>query len=234
MMEQQPSVLEEIHTYLLRIRSVSEELDEGPRRLKRLQAKLAAAEKALADHHAKIKSMKVSINDKEVSLKANAEQIKKYKKDLNAITSKKEFDALNIEIAGLEKRNGDLEDEGLQLMTQVEESVAKIPSFEQAINDAKANYAKVDAEFQAQLPSWQTRLDEAKQQFAEKKMLIPGDWRKIFDRQELSEGADALAPLSGRSCSACYTDVTAQQVAMITTGKIEVCKSCGKLLYQQS
>ena len=72
---------------------------------------------------------------KEVSLKANAEQIKKYKKDLNAITSKKEFDALNIEIAGLEKRNGDLEDEGLQLMTLVEEAAAKIPTFEQAIKD---------------------------------------------------------------------------------------------------
>jgi len=233
-MEQHTSVLEEIHTYLLRIRSVSEELDEGPRQLKRLQSRVASTEKALADHHTKIKSMKVSINDKEVSLKANAEQIKKYKKDLNAITSKKEFDALNIEIAGLEKRNGDLEDEGLQLMTQVEEAVAKIPTFEQTIKDAKANYAKVDAELKAQLPSWQNRLDEAKQQFAEKKMLIPEDWRKIFDRQELSEGADALAPLSGRSCSACYTDVTAQQVAMITTGKVEACKNCGKLLYMQS
>ncbi|HQR07096.1 MAG TPA: hypothetical protein PLN21_09755 [Gemmatales bacterium] len=233
-MEQYKSVLEEIHTYLLRIRSVSEELDEGPRQLKRLQSRVASTEKALADHHTKIKSMKVSINDKEVSLKANADQIKKYKKDLNAITSKKEFDALNIEIAGLEKRNGDLEDEGLQLMTEVEEAVARISTLEQAIKEAKANYARVDAELKAQLPSWQTRLDEAKQQFAIKKMLIPEDWRKIFDRQELSEGADALAPLSGRSCSACYTDVTAQQVAMITTGKIEACKSCGKLLYQQS
>lgn len=233
-MEQQKSVLEEIHTYLLRIRTVTEELDEGPRRLKRLQAKVTAAEKALADHHTKIKSMKVSINDKEVSLKANTEQIKKYKKDLNAITSKKEFDALNIEIAGLEKRNGDLEDEGLQLMTQVEEETAKVPALEQAIVDAKSVLAKADGEYQGQLPAWKNRLEEAKQLFGQKKVLIPDEWRKVFDRHELTEAADVLAALSGRSCSACYTEVTAQQVAMITTGKIEACKSCGKLLYLQS
>lgn len=233
-MESPTSLLEEIHTYLLRIRSVSEELSEGPRRLKRLQTKVAAAEKALADHHAKIKSMKVSINDKEVSLKANAEQIRKYKKDLNAITSKKEFDALNIEIAGLEKRNGDLEDEGLQLMTQVEEETARVPAREQAITDAKAAFAKAEGEYQGQLPAWQNRLEEAKQQFAQKKVLMPEEWSKVFDKHELTEAADVLAALSGRSCSACYTEVTAQQVAMITAGRIEACKSCGKLLYLQS
>jgi uncharacterized protein len=233
-MEQHTSVLQEIHTYLLRIRSVSEELDEGPRRLKRLQARITSAEKALADHQAKIKSLKVGINDREVSLKANAEQIKKYKRDLNGITSKKEFDALNIEIAGLEKRNSDLEDEGLQMMTQVEEAAAKVPEFEKNIAQAKADHAGFDQEHKAQLPSWQSRLDEAKKQFAEKKMLIPEEWRKILDRQELSEGADALAALNGRSCSACYTDVTAQQVTMISSGKVEACKNCGKLLYLQS
>ncbi len=233
-MEQHTSVLQEIHTYLLRIRSVSEELDEGPRRSKRLQVRVASVEKALADHQAKIKSLKVGINDREVSLKANAEQIKKYKRDLNGITSKKEFDALNIEIAGLEKRNSDLEDEGLQMMTQVEEATAKVPELEKAIAQAKADHAKAEKEHKALLPSWQSRLDEAKKQFAEKKMLIPEEWRKIFDRQELNEGADALAALSGRSCSACYTDVTAQQVTMISSGKVEACKNCGKLLYLQS
>lgn len=233
-MEPSTSLLEEIHTYLLRIRSVSEELSEGPRRLKRLQSKVAAAEKALADHLARIKSMKVSINDKEVSLKANAEQIKKYKRDLDAISSKKEFDALNIEIAGLEKRNGDLEDEGLQLMTQVEEETARIPLLERSIVDAKSVFVKAEEEYQGQLPAWQNRLEEAKKLFALKKVLMPEEWSKVFDKQELTEAADVLAALSGRSCSACYTDVTAQQLAMITSGKIEACKSCGKLLYQQS
>lgn len=233
-MEQPKSVLEEIHTYLLRIRSVTEELNESPRRLKRLQAKVATAEKTLADHHAMIKSLKVGINDREVSLKANTEQIKKYKKDLDAVSSKKEFDALNVEVASLEKRNNDLEDEGLQLMSQAEDAVAQVPALEQAISEAKTNFAKVDADHQAQLPAWKSRLEEAKQQYAEKKMVISEDWRRILDRQELTEAADALAALTGRSCSACYTEVTAQQVTMINSGKIEACKNCGKLLYLQS
>lgn len=230
-MEQQPLILHELHTYLLRIRSVTEELEEGPRRLKRLKMKVAAAEKGLADQQAAIKATKVGIHEREVSLKANTEKVKKHKRDLDTISSKKEFDALNVEIASLEKRNGDLEDETLQMMTQVEESTAKIPEFEQAIAKAKADYAKVEAEYQAQLPAWQARLAEAKQVAAEKTAQIPEDWKAAFTKLESNEGADSLAGLNGRSCSACYTEVTAQQLAMITNGRVEACKSCGKLLY---
>ena len=230
-MEINTSLLQDIHTYLLRIRSINEELEESPKRLKRLQQKVTTAEKALADHHTRIKSMKVAINDREVSLKANSEQIKKYKRDLDGISSKKEFDALNIEIAALEKRNSDLEDEGLTLMSQVEEAVEMIPELENTIATAKADYSKVEAEHLAQLPAWQARLTEAKQLLGEKKKLIPEEWIKPFERLLQNEGADALAVLSGRSCSACYTDITAQQYTKIMNGQIDVCKNCGKMLY---
>src|SRR4029079_6062370 len=126
-------VLRDLHTYLLRIHTISEELEEGPRRLKRLQNKVTTAEKALADHHAALKAVKVAINDREVSVKANAEKIKKHKRDLDGITSKKEYDALNVEVAALQSRDTALEDETFAFMTQVEELTAKIPEFEAAV-----------------------------------------------------------------------------------------------------
>lgn len=230
-MAQTPSVLQELHTYLLRIRSINEELDAGPRRLKKLQNKVAAAEKALADHLASIKATRVAINDRDVSLKANAELIKKYQRDLDNISSKKEFDALNVEIAGLKKRNSDLEDEGLQLMGQVEEANGKTAGFEAAIAQAKTDYTAAEADYQTQLPAWHARLAEAKKFAAEKRAMLDEKWQKPFERQEHNEGADALAALVGKSCSSCYTGVTAQQYALISSNMIEACKNCGKLLY---
>ena len=161
----------------------------------------------------------------------DAGQQNESERDLDGFSSKKEFDALNIEVASLEKRNNDLEEEALHMMTQVEERMAKVPEFEQAIAKAKADYAKAEEEHQTQLPAWQARLKEAKKVVAEKTSMIPEDWKKAFTRLETNEGADALASLNGRSCSACYTDVTAQQLAMITCGRVEACKNCGKLLY---
>ena len=230
-MESPPPVLQELHTYLLRVRSVSEELEEGPKRIKRSLARVTAAEKALADHLASIKNMKVGIHDREVSMKANVEKINKHKRDLDGISSKKEYDALNIEIASLEKRNSDLEDEALQLITQQEEKTARIPEFEQAVAKATANHSRVEAEYQQQLPSWKERLADARKQVAILTAQLPEDWIKAFTRLEQTEGADALASLSGRACSACYTEVTAQQLANISSGNIQACKNCGKFLY---
>jgi uncharacterized protein len=227
-------VLRDLHTYLIRIRSVTEELEAGPSRAKRLQTKIAAAEKALADHLAAIKMLKVNINDREVSVKANTDKLNKHKRDLNGITSKKEFDALNVEIASLQTRNVGLEDDAFAMMTQVEEMTAKIPDFEAAVAKAKADAAAVNAEYQAQLPAWQARLDEARKIVAEKLALLPGEWVRAYRRLAESDEADALTPLTGRSCSACYTEVTAQQFTMIRSGRINTCKNCGKILYLSS
>lgn len=227
-------LLQDLHTYLLRIKSVNEELEEGPRRLKRLQNRITTAEKSLADHLTAIKTVKVTINDREVSLKANTDKIKKHKRDLEGNVSKKEFDALNVEIASLEKRNSDLEDEGLTLMTKLEELNAKTADFEAGIVKAKAEHARVDAEYQQQLPAWQSRLQEAVDIVKEKVALIPEEFTKIYKRLATNEGADALAAISGKSCSACNMEVTNQQFAMITSGKIEICKSCTKMLYLTS
>lgn len=224
-------VLRDLHTYQLRIRSITEELEEGPRRLKRLQNKVAAAEKALADHLSAIRALKVGINDREVSVKANAEKVKKHKRDLDGITSKKEYDALNVEIASLQTRNTGLEDETFALMTQVEDMTGKIPDFEAAVAKAKAEYANVEAELNAQLPGWQGRLDEAKRLVEARIKQLPDEWIRAFRRLEETQGADTLAPMTGRSCSACYTEVTAQQLAMIRNGRITACKNCGKILY---
>lgn len=230
-MDNYSELLRDLHTYLLRIQSVNEELEEGPRRLKRLQNKIAASEKAYADHLTAIKAAKVAIHDHDVSLKANSEKIKKHKRDLEGNVSKKEFDALNIEIASLEKRNSDLEDEGLALMTKVEELNAKTPELEAAVEKAKAEHTHADAEYQKQLPAWKRRLADATAVVKEKVSLIPEEFRKAYKRLETNKGADALASISGRSCSACNMEVTAQQLAMITSGKIEICKSCTKMLY---
>lgn len=230
-MEQQPSILQELHTYLMRVRTVTDELEEGPRRLKRLLNKVTASEKALADHLNAIKAGKVAIHEREVSMKANTEKIKKHKRDLDTISSKKEYDALNVEVASLEKRNSNLEDEALQLITQVEEMTAKIPEFEQNVARTKAEHANAESEHRAQLPGWQNRLDDAKKQVTELTAKLPEDWLHAFRRIESTEGPDALASLSGRACSACYTDVTAQQLAVINSGNIQTCKNCGKFLY---
>lgn len=230
-MDHYTQLLRDLHTYLLRIRSVTEELQEGPQRLRRLQNKINQAEKSLADHLARLKALKVKIHENEVSLKANLDKLKKHRKDLDHSAAKKEFDALNVEIAALEKRNSDLEDETLQMMGKSEELAVKTPDFEQAVANAKQEHSLAQTDQQAHLKALQDRLEEAKKLAAEKAALLPDEFKKEYRRVELTEGSDTLAPLNGKSCSACYTDVTSQQFTIIKSGKISACKTCARLLY---
>jgi predicted nucleic acid-binding Zn-ribbon protein len=144
-------ILRELHTNLLRIRSISEEIQSGPRRLHRLQARIAAAVKAVTDHQAALKANKVAIHEREISVKANVEKINKHKRDLNTATAKKEFDALNVEIAVLEKRNRDLEDQILDLMGQADDLAAKTPALEAAAAKANEEFDQAEAEYKSQV-----------------------------------------------------------------------------------
>ncbi|HMP17768.1 MAG TPA: hypothetical protein PKD72_12145, partial [Gemmatales bacterium] len=117
------------------------------------------------------------------------------------------------------------------MMTQAEELQNKTGEFEAAIQKAKSEFARVQTEYQEQLPAWQARLTEAKTILQEKEKLLAPEWLKTYQRLVASEGAEALASLSGKSCSTCNMDVTAQQYSNLSVGKIESCKNCAKILY---
>jgi predicted nucleic acid-binding Zn-ribbon protein len=46
-----------------------------------------------------------------------------------------------------------------------------------------------------------------------------------------AKGDDALAAVTGRSCSACYTEITAQNYNELVREQFVPCKSCGRILY---
>jgi predicted nucleic acid-binding Zn-ribbon protein len=46
-----------------------------------------------------------------------------------------------------------------------------------------------------------------------------------------SLGADALAAVQNRTCSSCYTEITAQQYNELLQQQVVLCKACGRILY---
>ena len=70
----------------------------------------------------------------EVTLRSKSQQIAKHQKQLNESTGKKEYDALQAEIAADKKAMGGIEDEILNDMMETEERTAKIPELEKAVN----------------------------------------------------------------------------------------------------
>ena len=93
--------------------------------------------------------VKVGVHEKEVSLKQAQQQITKHEKQLNEATSKKEYDALKVEIAAEKQRCQQLEDEILNGMMEMEERTAQLPEIEKAVTQARWSHqfkVKVESE----------------------------------------------------------------------------------------
>src|SRR5438477_12579330 len=114
-------ILREIHRLRTFAGDLQSRIDSAPKQLKAQQGLVTKREDELKQGQDLVKKLKVAIHEKEVSVKAENQLIKKYEGQLNDITSKKEYDALRNEIAGVREKIRAYEDETLNTMMDLEE-----------------------------------------------------------------------------------------------------------------
>jgi uncharacterized protein len=225
------TILREIHRLRRQARDLLSEIDRGPRILKAQQSKVARQEELLHEAKEEIKRLKMSGHEKEVLLKTILTQIGKHEKQLNESTSKKEYDALKVEIASDKEKSKRMEDEILDGMAHVEEKNARLPEFEDAIKQAKLEYENFEKSFAGRVADLADQLKSAQAELEKVEMTLPLDIRQTYDREIAARGEDALAAVQNKTCMACYTEITAQAHNDLMLSQFVVCKSCGRALY---
>jgi predicted nucleic acid-binding Zn-ribbon protein len=227
-----PAVLfREIHRLRRFAHELQEQIDRLPRQQKAQQAKVARQEELYRQAQDAIKHLKVEIHGKEGTLKSTHTQIAKYQKQLNEAGAKKEYDALQHEINDAKATCQRLEEEILAGMTETEEKTAQLPELDKAVKQAKEEYAKFEAGLQERSTSYRTQLDETQFQLVGKEAELPANLRPQYDRIVTAKGHDALSAIQGKTCAACYTEITAQQYNELQQEFFVLCKSCGRILY---
>jgi predicted nucleic acid-binding Zn-ribbon protein len=226
-----PELLRELHRLHLKIRDLRNEGEQGPRKLKSYQAKIERFQKELAAEQDAIKHLKTSIHAKEVEIKDNEQKTAKYQTQMGSATTKKEYDAFRHEIDHVKQANRVIEDDILEVMMQLDERTKKLPEFEKAIQQAKEEHRKAEADLGGRLKEHDHWLADAETALKAVEAQLTGDPRQAYDRLLVQYGAEALAPLENRSCSGCYTELTSQQQNDLRAGRMVTCKSCARLLY---
>jgi predicted nucleic acid-binding Zn-ribbon protein len=224
-------LMREIHRLRKFARDLKEQMDRVPLQLKAQRAKVARLEEAANSNQEAIKKLKIALHEKEVTLKTTHNQIAKHQKQLNEAGAKKEYDALQTEIASARAKCSQLEEESLAAMGESEERAAKIPELEKAAKAAKEAFAQYEKESDARLTSLKQQMEEAQAKTKEVEANVPKNVRASFDRIVKGQGADAFAPVMDRGCGACRTEIIAQQYNELLMGAFVVCKMCGRILY---
>jgi predicted nucleic acid-binding Zn-ribbon protein len=225
------SLFREIHRLRRFLRDLQENLDRIPRTRKAHQAKLAKAEQTLRDEQEAIKKLKVLSSDKEKQLKAKGDAIERYRRQQNEVTSKKEHDALLVEIAHARDVIAALENDILQAMSDYEERQARLPDAEKALAAVKADLAKFDAEAGTRKATLESEMAKANALLKEADAKVPADHRPQYDRTVSSLGPDGFAVVNDKTCTECYTEITRSEELRLLNDDFAVCPRCGRLLY---
>jgi hypothetical protein len=223
--------LRELHRLRKHVRHLRDELERAPRLLKAQEARLARAEESLRLALEDIKKAKVQTHEKETELKGVEQQIAKYEQQRNQAMSKKEYDAFNAEINAARNQCRKLEDQILDCMSAVEERTGKLPELEAAVRKAKEELAQFHQTNQARQASLTEELTRTQAELAQVEQQLPADVRDQYSRLVNHRGEDALSLVQEKTCSACYTGITAQNYNDLLQGAFVLCKSCGRILY---
>lgn len=224
-------ILRELHKLHQQLREVQSSLDRGPRLLKARQQATQQKQAELDAHKQKHKSLKMAADQKSLQLKTNEAKISDLKSKLNQASSNKEYEILKNQIAADSMANSVLEDEILNSLEKVDEAQGETGKIDKELATAKSDEARVAQEVAAAAPGLQKQIAECQAAIAESERTLPGDISLIYRRLIQAHGSDAFAEVEGTNCTACYVSVPAQQLMILKTGQIVICKTCGKLQY---
>jgi uncharacterized protein len=225
------TVLREIHRLRKDARNLQDEIERVPRMLKAQQAKIVRQEEALREAQEVLKRAKLTTHEKESELKSAQQLIAKHEKQLSEATSKKEYDALKVEIAADKKKSQVIEDKILESMVAAEDKSAQIPTAEKAVAQAKADYADHEKTSQVRVTELREQLAKVHTAIKEVESSLPPDVLPAYERLLAARGEDAMAAVQNRTCMACYTEITAQAFNDLMLSQFVLCKSCGRVLY---
>src|SRR2546429_9833383 len=75
------------------------------------------------------------------------------------------------------------------------------------------------------------RLNETLKSIHQVEASLPEDVKALYDRLVAAKGDSAMASVQDRTCSACYTEITAQSQNDLLQERLVFCKNCGRTLY---
>jgi len=219
------SVDDQLAELRTKIASLSLGVDEHKKRVAELRAELdRKGEELKADE--KDSAMK------ELELKVVQEKIDKFKQQLNAIKSNKQYAAMMQEISVQEAASSKTEDEALVIMDRIEKARSGIELLRQQIGKAEEDVRREEALVADEVAQVSGQIREL---MAERQGLTQRLDRPViarYDKISRSRGGKACVAVKDGVCQGCFMGVTKQMIARLWSKKeLLVCPNCGRIMY---
>jgi predicted nucleic acid-binding Zn-ribbon protein len=232
-MDKTTGLLPDMHQVHQKLESVRKKLDRGPRMIatqERLRDQKQEERDALKT---KLTELRKAADSKSLQLKSNEAKIQDLQGKLNAAASNKEYEIISSQIAADNMANSVLEDEILEALEKVDQGVQAITDAEEAIEAQEDLIKKTEAEVNASKAGLEEQAATLEAELAVFEKEIPSTMMDQYRRLVDAHGASCLTEVENDACTSCYAIVAPQEKVQLNMGKVMLCRSCGRIMYQQ-
>jgi predicted nucleic acid-binding Zn-ribbon protein len=225
------AALRELHRLHSQLSDLRGRLDRGPKQIAAHRGSVSQLEAALAAAKTLSLDTRKAADRKQLDVKAQEDKIANWENQLNSAKSNKEYQTFQEQIAAARMAASVLEDETLELLGRIDETVAEVHRHEQRLAAGKAELQKVETNVAANSAVLRADVARLEADLEAAESQLPSDFKADYQRVVARKGADGLAPFEDGVCQGCGQSTTLQMQADLRASKPVFCKSCGVLLY---
>jgi predicted nucleic acid-binding Zn-ribbon protein len=145
----------------------------------------------------------------------------------------KEITGLQHELETLARRQGDLEDQVLELMERREAADAALATAQQGLAAAQADEERAEQQRDAALAEISDATAQHSAKRAEIAGSVPADLLKLYDRVAAQTGTTGAAELKARRCQGCRIELYGTELSAARNADPHTvirCENCGRML----
>lgn len=231
-MKAQIGLLLELHELDLQVRKIQAAIDRSGPELEELRTLVANHEATLSSQSSKITELEAAKRSHERDIEAAEMRLKKFQEALSQIKTNKEYQAALKEISETKKSNKLLEDQVVELMTQLEGLNASKKETESHFEAARGNFEKKRNEVESEVRDLKTEKDQVESRKFEAENKVDRDILVLYRRVRKGRPDAVAQVVGGVSCQGCRMRVPPQLVIeMMKLQKVYPCPNCQRILY---
>ena len=151
---------------------------------------------------------------------------------LNIIKNNAEYQAILFQIESVKKERGTVEEEGLHLLEQMDALKESSNITKTTLEEEERVFAEFQIKAKKLLAEKTAEIDEVS---AGREALlegVPPELLEEYSRLFAVRGGLAVCAVESRFCQGCYTNITMNDLAKLSGGRLLVqCGSCQRILY---
>ncbi|NIM98343.1 MAG: hypothetical protein GTO24_09785 [candidate division Zixibacteria bacterium] len=223
---------------LLKLQNVDYDLGELerskdylPEMINNLETEIEDTKRGLENSESELKEENLRHSRLDMELATLNQELAKFQKQMMAIKTNKEYDALTNEIANRKRRISDVEEEILKILTHMDDLKENIKEYKQKLEDIETTNTDQLTHLREELNSIEDKIKI--KEGDRKNITVRIDKRLLatYERVKRGRGNQVVVGIKKRACGACYKGIPPQIIQEIRKAeRIYTCDNCGRIL----